>query len=578
MIAMGLLEVAGIGSILPFIAALANVDRVLENHYAQLVFNGLGFTDTRHFLLFLGALVWTLLIARNLFFALANWLLARFSFRSRQRLSERLLGLYLCQPYAYFLTRNTLELKRRISAEMERLFGRVIMPGLQVLTSAVISLFIIILLVVINPSVALWVALSLGGGYLLIYALIFRKLGRLGKKSNQARHAQFKIAGEAFEGIKELKLFAKEKIFLDNYSRWSRKSARLETLNRTLAQLPRYGIELLAVSGIMGFILYLVAAGRDPAPWLPLLVVYIVAGYRMLPALQKLFSGITSIQYDLSTLATIHSDLTGLRSAPATGFAQDQATGSHQPFGALRSIRLRDIDFRYPQDAHQALSGINLKIEQNTTVGLVGPTGSGKSTLVDILMGLLRAQSGGLEINSIAVDANNLPAWQQCIGYVPQHIFLFDDTLIRNVAMGVADEDIDHAALASALKTARLYDYVMNSLPAGGETRLGQRGIRLSGGQKQRIGIARALYRKPQVLVLDEATSALDGITESAVMDALQSLSHKLTIIMIAHRLNTVKSCDIIHYVEHGRIVCSGSYDQLSRSCDRFKQMIDRQI
>lgn len=572
MVAMGILEVAGIGSTMPLIAAVSNMDAVLENQYSRHLYDFLGFGSKETFVIFLGSLVLALLIARNIFFGLANWLVFRFTFAWRQTLSEQLLRKYLMQPYAYFLSRNTLELKRTVCNETERVVGGVILPGIQVLTSAVISAFIISLLVIIDPYVAVLVAATLGGSYLLIYSLVYRKLRRLSQQANEARRVQFKIAGEAFEGIKELKLFGKENYFVDDYAAWSRRNAALETMNRAISQLPRHGIEILAVSAVIGFVLYLVATRQDFSPWTPILVVYVVSGYRVLPALQQIFSGLTTMQYNLPTLNALHTDFTSLSGDHDRRHVE---AGNMQEFGNIETIELRNADFRYPERSEYAIHNLNLRIEKNTTVGLVGPTGSGKTTLVDIILGLLKPLAGELAINGIPVTSGNVSNWQKHIGYVPQQIFLFDDTVARNVAFGAPEGEIDYAALENALKTANLYDYVMHSLPDGYNTLLGQRGIRLSGGQRQRIGIARALYRNPDILVLDEATNALDGVTESVVMDAIQKLSHKLTIIMIAHRLNTVQKCDVIHYIDEGCVVSSGSYTDLMGSCERFQKLVN---
>ncbi|MDT8386602.1 MAG: ABC transporter ATP-binding protein [Thiogranum sp.] len=572
MVVMGVLEVAGIGSIMPFIAAVANIEVVLENRYAHAVYEGLGFGSSESFVIFLGTVVLVLLITRGLFFALANWLVSRFTFAWRQQLSEQLLARYLAQPYPYFLSRNTLELKRKVCSEAERVVGGVVLPGVHMLTSAIISTFIIALLIAIDPVVALLVGTILGGSYLLLYTLVYRKLNRLSSKASRSRQVQFKIASEAFEGIKELKLFGKEGVFVRGFSDWSRTTAKLDTSSRAISQLPRHGIEMLAMSGMMIFILYLVATQKDLARWMPILVVYVVAGYRMLPALQQIFSGLTTIQYNLAILDEVHADYMSL--SPAAG---DTRAGAGEPdrFGAIQTIELRSIDFRYPGAAADAVQKLDLVIERNTTVGLVGPTGSGKTTLVDILLGLLEPSAGQLIVNGTPVTPANVGAWQTHIGYVPQHIFLFDDSVARNVAFGIPDDQIDPAKLERALRIANLYDYVMQSLPDGYDSLLGQRGIRLSGGQRQRIGIARAIYRSPDVLVLDEATSALDGVTETAVMDAIQELSHQLTIVMIAHRINTVRNCDVIHYIDAGRVVSSGTYDDLAGSCVPFQQMVN---
>lgn len=572
MLVMGILEVVGIGSVMPFIAALSNTDIFLENEYSRYIYDLLGFRSMESFVVFLGGTVLALLITRNIFFGLSNWLVSRFTFMWRHNISERLLHRYLMQSYTYFLSRNTLELKRKVCTETERVVSRIILPGIQVLTSSIVSLFIMLLLIAIDPLIALLVATTLGGGYLILYALVFRKLNRLSKKADEARREKFKITGEAFEGVKELKLFGKEKVFVDSYSGWSRKNAVIEAMSRAISLVPKYGIEMLAVSSIMGFILYMTATQQDLAPWLPILVVYVISGYRMLPALQKIFSGLTTIIYNLPSLDALYNDFSSL---PECAGRQPLASGCKREIGRIETIELRDINFLYPDRTDYAIQDLNLTIENNTTVGLVGSTGSGKTTAVDIILGLLKPHTGELLVNGIAIASDNMADWQEHIGYVPQHIFLFDDTVARNIAFGVPESEIDFAALDNALRIANLYDFVNQSLPEGYNTMLGQRGIRLSGGQRQRIGIARALYHNPSVLVLDEATSALDNITERVVMDAIYKLSHKLTIIMIAHRLSSVRNCDVIHYIEEGRVVSSGSYADLSDSCEHFQKIVN---
>jgi ATP-binding cassette, subfamily B, bacterial PglK len=572
MLAMGVLEVGGIGAIMPFMAAVADMDGMLEHKQLGQLYELFDFESKENFVIFLGSAVLALLITRNILFALSNWLVSRFGLMWRHHLSEQLLCKYLMQPYAFFLLKNTLELKRNVCQEVSRLVNGVIIPGIQMLAKGIIALFIIILLIVIDPMVALTVAAVFGGSYAVLYGLVFRKLNRLSRLANDTRRVQYKLAGEAFEGIKALKLSGRERCFTNNYSAFSYKSSATEAVSRAISQLPRYGIETLAVSVIMIFVLYLVGTGQEVSSWMPILMVYVVAGYRMLPALQQIFSGLTTIRYNLVVLDSLHGDFTGLE---VESKHRLNVPNTMETFHRFQTIRLDDIDFRYPQSSDYAVRKLNLVVDRNTTVGLVGPTGCGKTTIVDILLGLLRPVSGELIVNGVTVAADNVREWQQCIGYVPQQIFLFDDTVARNIAFGVPDKEIDQAALENAARVADVHDYIINELPNGYETVVGQRGLRLSGGQQQRIGIARALYHKPDMLVLDEATSALDGVTENVVMDAIRQLSHKLTIIMIAHRLNTVKNCDVIHYIDRGRIVSSGDYSKLSESCPHFQKMIE---
>jgi len=571
MLAMGVLEIGGIGAIIPFMAAVSDMESMLEHKQLYYLYEFLGFESNKSFVIFLGGAVLTLLITRNIFFALSTWLVSHFSCMWRHHLSEKLLRKYLMQPYAFFLSNNTLELKRNATNEIIRLVDGVILPGIHLLTKVIITFFIITFLVAIDPFIAIMVAVIFGGSYAVLYGLVFRKLNKYSQRANNSRRAQFKLAGEAFEGIKELKLSGREKHFIDEYSALSHDNAVVDAVSRAISQLPRYGIETLAVSVIMLLVLYLVGSGKDVSSWMPLLTVYVVAGYRMLPALQQIFKGLTTIRYNLITLDSLYSDFTVLESVHLD---HADMLVTRDGFHPLRTIRLRDICFRYPQGRDYAIQKLNLVVDRNTTVGLVGPTGSGKTTIADIMLGLLRPVIGELAVNGIIVTPDNVKDWQQCIGYVPQQIYLFDDTIAKNIAFGVPDKEIDHAALEKAARITNVHDYIINELQDGYETIVGQRGLRLSGGQLQRIGIARALYHKPDILVLDEATSALDGVTENVVMNAIRQLSHKLTIIMIAHRLNTVKNCDVIHYIDQGRIVSSGTYSELLESCLHFQRMV----
>lgn len=569
---MGVLEIGGIGAIMPFLAAVSDMDGMLEHRQLHYLYDLLGFESNKSFVIFLGSTVLILLIIRNVFFSISDWLISRFSVMWRHRMSERLLRKYLMQPYAFFLSNNTLELKRKVTSEVGRLVNGVIIPGIQLLTKIIIVSFIIILLVVIDPFTACMVSLILGGSYAVLYGLVYRKLNILSQRANISRRGQFKLVGEAFEGIKELKLSGREGHFIDEYSVLSRNCAVTDAISRAISRVPRYGIESLAVSIIMLFVLFLIRTGQDLSSWMPLLTVYVVAGYRMLPALQQIFSGLTIIRYNLVTLDSLYQDITGLESVNTHN---PDKLDSRDSFHPLRSIELSDVCFMYPKGSNYALQKLDLVVEKNTTVGLVGPTGAGKTTIVDIVLGLLRPVLGELVVNDIAVTPDNVKAWQQCIGYVPQQIYLFDNTIAQNIAFGIPADEIDRVALERAARIANVHDFIVNELPSGYETIVGQRGLRLSGGQQQRIVIARALYHKPDILVLDEATSALDGVTENVVMEAIRLMSHKLTIIIIAHRLTTVKNCDVIHYVDQGRIVSSGTYTELSESCRNFQKMVE---
>ncbi len=518
MLVMGVLEVGGIGAVLPFMAAVSDMDGMLEHKLLRILYDYFDLDSKETFVLYLGGGVLAFLIARNLSFALVDWLISRFSMMWRHQLSTQLLSNYLMQPYSFFLTKNTLELKRKACNEVTKMVGGVIVPAIQLFTKSVLTICIAIFLVVIDPVVAALVAASIGGSYALLYGLVFRKLNVLSQQMNNTRADQFKLAGEAFEGIKELKISGNENRFIEEYAVLSHRVSSIEIVAQLISKLPRHAIETLSISAILVFVMYLVWTKQELSTWMPLLVVYVVSGYRILPALQNIFSALTTIRYNLATFDTVYEDLTNFR---GTELHASSKLKNGENFKDFLDIILEQVEYRYPQSSEFSVHNLNLLIERNTTVGLVGPTGSGKTTVVDILLGLLQPQSGKLKVHGIEVTSANVREWQRCIGYVPQQIYLFDNTIANNIAFGVAQEDIDKVAVETAARAAMVHDFIANELPDGYETMVGQRGLRLSGGQLQRIGIARALYHKPDILILDEATSSLDSITERQVMDAI---------------------------------------------------------
>jgi ABC-type multidrug transport system fused ATPase/permease subunit len=330
--------------------------------------------------------------------------------------------------------------------------------------------------------------------------------------------------------------------------------------------MPRFALEAIAFGGMLLVILYLMAQSGSFAAALPIVTLYAFAGYRLMPALQQIYGAVTQLKYAGPALKALHTDLVGLNPVEPYGKVLE-------PLHLNKCIELNTIVYQYPKANAPALNGINLSIPARSTVGLVGSTGSGKTTTVDLILGLLEPQEGTLCIDGQVVNASNRRQWQKSIGYVPQHIYLADDTVSANIAFGLAQEMMDQRAVERAAKIANLHDFVVQDMPQGYGTMVGERGVRLSGGQRQRIGIARALYHNPSVLVLDEATSALDNLTEQAVMEAVHNLSHSITIILIAHRLTTVRECDQIFLLEKGIVKSKGTFKQLVEKSDQFKAM-----
>ena len=553
-----LLDMIGVASILPFMAVLMNPTLIETNSILNYIYeiSGIfGVENNQHFLFVLGIGIFGLLIFTLFFKAITTYLQIRFAQMREYSIGRRLVEGYLHQPYSWFLDRNSANLGKTILSEVEAVIGNGIKPLIELTAKGLVSIALIVLLIIADPKLALIVGLSLGSAYGLIFFFIRRYLGKMGHirlKNNQIR---FTSVSEAFGASKEVKIGSLEQTFINRFAKSAQAFARAQASSQIVAQLPRFILEGIAFGGIMLIILYMMTKSGGFNNALPILSVYIYAGYRLMPALQQIYGSFTQLTFVGPSVNNLYEDIKNLEV-----FETNQRD---ENLSFTKEISLKNIDYNYPNSSRTALKNINLTIPAKTTVGLVGSTGSGKTTIIDIILGLLEAQKGTLEVDGKVISKKNKRSWQRSIGYVPQNIYLSDDTVAANIAFGVDLKDIDEEAIKKAAKIANLNNFVLDELPNQYQTKIGERGIRLSGGQKQRIGIARALYHNPKVLILDEATSALDNQTEQAVMDAVNNLSKNITIILVAHRMNTVKKCDIIFKIEKGELISQGTFEEV---------------
>ena len=565
----GFLETVAVASIVPFLAALASPALALSDPRLVRLHALLGGGNQSQFLAYLGGIVLLILVVANGFSAMTTWLMLRFANRQGHALSVRLLASYLAKPYIFYLDRNTAELQKNVFGEVQRVTTGVLIPAAQMLTRLSAAVFLCALLLLVNPLMALVVAAVLGGAYAILYKVARATLHGAGRTSVDSGTLRARHAIEALTGAKEIKLLGREGEFVERFREPSLHWADAQTKAQALGQLPRYAVETVALSLIVLLAIYLLGAGRGMGELLPLLGLYAFAGYRLMPALQHIFSGFAAVRSSQPALEAVLADLSPQdKLVAATGSAAQE---SRIPIRA--SVELVNARYQYPGKDTWALQPVTLQIPKYSSIALVGATGCGKTTVVDLLMGLLRPAAGCLRVDGVEINETNVRRWQRSIGHVPQQIFLCDDSIARNIALGLPDREIDMARVEQAARLARLHDFVVGSLPNGYAAVVGDRGIRLSGGQRQRIGIARALYSDPELLVLDEATSALDNVTENAVFEALQALSGHKTIVMVAHRLSTVRDCDLICVMDRGRVVEQGRYDELFGSSQRFRAL-----
>jgi ABC-type multidrug transport system fused ATPase/permease subunit len=549
---MAVLETAGVASVMPFLAVLGDPEMVHTNAVLASAYNNLGYQSVEVFLFALGAAAFGLILFSALFRILTHYAMNRFIEMRRHSVSRRLLETYLRQPYEFFLDRHSGDMSKSILSEVDQLVRNVFRPGMQMVASSVVLLAIVLLLLLVDPVIALGVAGVVGGSYAAIFFAVRPILTRIGLERRRANKERFEAAGEALGGIKDIKLLGREHAYLQRFNGPSVRHASTEAANQTISQVPKFLIEAIGFGGIIVLSLVLMAihggsTGDGLGQVLPILGLYAFAGYRMLPAAQHIYSGMAKLRFGAAAIDGVYEDL----------HERAQLAKIHKrapkPLQPQQQIALEHIHYTYPNANRPALQDIHLAIPVGSSLGIIGTSGAGKTTLVDVLLGLLRPAEGAITVDGQPVTAANLRAWQQSLGYVPQDIFLTDTTVAENIALGVPPEQIDQEQVEHCARMAQLHQFITEQMPQGYNTVVGERGVRLSGGQRQRIGIARALYHDPAVLVFDEATSALDNETEAAVMEAVDALSDEKTIIMIAHRLSTVRQCDQLVQLELGQ-------------------------
>jgi ABC-type multidrug transport system fused ATPase/permease subunit len=571
MVLVAAVETAGIATIMPFMAVVSSPELIQTNSWLKALYEGMAFDSQTAFLRFLGIIVVIFLFLSTLLKAGNNWLVLRFDNKINYVLARRLLAQYMSRPYEFFLNRNTAELGKNILTEARNVVIGVVSPIGELVSRGLIALAIMALLIAVDPIVAVAIAGVLGGAYALVYLIARSKLHVIGLQQVEANAEKYKAADEALSGIKELKVLGREHTFLERFSRFAKIHARNNVASGLISDMPRHALEVIAFGGILLVVLYLLGRNEQQETMVPLLALYAFAGYRLLPALQQIFAAFALLRRSVAALDVLHRDLTP---EPGETISAEQRLARRTQLSALplnEQLELRNLSFRYAGAPEPAIQDLNLSIRANTSVGLVGPSGCGKTTTVDMILGLLVPASGDMRADGVPITAENLAAWQRNVGYIPQQIYISDDTVTRNIAFGIPDDEVDMDAVRNAARIAKLSEFVEREMPQGYDTVIGERGARLSGGQRQRIGIARALYQDPAILIMDEATSALDGITEEGVMDAVQELSRKKTLIIIAHRLTTVRDCDVIYLLDHGKVAMRGSYDELKRESLWFR-------
>ena len=568
MMIAAVLEVAGIGMIPAFVAIVADPDRVLQAEWLQPLIESLEISTSKDLLIWgSGALVGVFLL-KSAYVIAFNYFESRFIYNRRFLVSHRLMSSYMQAPYTFHLQRNTAELLRNITQEINVVSNIVITNLLKMTRESIITLAILGFLFAVEPLITIIVIglSSLGaGGFILMNR---KKMKQFGIEEQARRAEMIKTVQQGLGGIKDARVLNREGEFVNKFKTEAFESTRLMAYIKFIQQIPKPVVETTAVVGMLLISTFLVWQGRDISVIIPILTLFAMATVKLMPSVQLLSSMYTNLRYNLVSIDPIYDDLKELEGFRTSFLADRKKKNS---LSLKEKIEINDIWYKYPGSDEQALKEITLTISKGEAIGFVGESGAGKTTIIDLLLGLLKPQQGTVYVDGKDIQ-KNLSAWQRNIGYIPQSIYLADESLCNNIAFGIPEEEIDQDKIEEAVELAQL-ETMVNRLPNGIDTMIGENGTRISGGQRQRVGIARALYHKPDILIMDEATSALDNITEKQITKAIEALKGDRTLIMIAHRLTTVQNCDKLYLMKNGYVIDSGTYDELVEKSNEFRKM-----
>lgn len=561
-------EILGVASIIPFMSLVGDINQLNQDTFISKVYKLTGFTSESKFIFFLGIAVLLTLLVSAILSMITLWRMSMFANKIGTEMADRLYSYYIRQDWLFHASGSSSQMTKEIANETTRVTTLVLTPLMHMNARIGLAIFMTLAIFIFDPKVALIGILIFATGYFFLYKFVRFRLQRNGEVISNVLERRFRLMNEGFGGIKDILLLGRDANFIRLFNKSGNELAYSQGTNTALSQVPRYLMELVAFGSMIGLILYLLAFYEGNLGLiLPQLSAYALASIKLLPAFQQIYLNFALLKGNISAFEAIEKDL-------ESSFSHcEKPTYQKGKYLNLKSnISLENVTFTYPEKNKPAIEKLSISIHRNQIIGLVGPSGSGKSTLIDILLGLITPQIGSLKVDGNIIDSNNLRSWQNTIGFVPQTIFLSEGSIAENIAFGIPSDEIDYDSVNKAIHMSHLEEAI-NMLDKGIHTTVGERGIQLSGGQRQRIGIARALYHRADILVFDEATSSLDGITEKLIMDAIHDFSGLKTIIIVAHRLRTVEKCDQIFFLDKGSIIDNGSFNDLIKRNERFKNM-----
>ncbi|WP_034765871.1 ABC transporter ATP-binding protein [Rossellomorea vietnamensis] len=554
MIAAALFETLGIGLIAPFVGIVTNPNLIQDQPIFSFLYRMGNFNSESSFIFCAILILLAVFVVKNLYLLCFNYVQFRIVLNQQVKLSKELFKEYLTKPYTFHLQRNSADLLRNVDVEVPRVFQGIIISCFQLITEVLVILCILLLLLVTAPLATITASILLGGSVMVFFKSFRKKITHLGKEQQTVSGLMIKWVNQGLGASKEVKVAGNEKFFINSYANQSQIKANNSRYMKMLEQVPRLFIETLLVSVVLITMLIIVFQDRSASELISTMALFAMAAFRLMPSITRVVALITTIKYSQPALAVVYNDLfLNKEKIQVSTKSAHITTGNNDSKTYNDSIELKNISFRYPNQKNYSVKEASLTIPIGQSVAFIGESGAGKTTIVDIILGLFTPEKG-----QVLVDGMNLEeqksTWQKKIGYIPQSIFLSDDTIRGNIAFGIDTKDIDEEAVWRALEQAQLKEFV-EALPEQLDTSVGERGVRLSGGQRQRIGIARALYHNPEILFMDEATSALDNETEKEIMKAIDDLKGDKTLIIIAHRLSTIENCDIVYRMNNGKVV-----------------------
>lgn len=564
------LETFMIGLVYPYISVLRSPEIIQEHWILRRIYGVMKMNSAKEFITWITVGLIVAYILKNVFLVFLTYVQSRFVFNKRISFARQLFSFYLYQPYTFHLQRNTAELLHKLNNAVPTLFGGFLLYAMMFAVEAITVLFVFGLLISVNPLPSIVTVTIVGAVVFVFYKVIRKRVSKLSQLKQYLGEQIIRCINQGFGGLKEIKVLGKERFFVNAYNKNNVSNVGAERFMHLTNQLPRPFLETICMMCMFLLILLMLCQDKAFQSIIPTVSLFTAAAFRIIPSVNRICAAAITVRYNSYTIEVIYNDLV-LENKDATLV---KSTGCSQETSIIfdKALELRNVYYQYPFSKKPVLNGISVIIPKHSVVGFVGPSGAGKTTIVDVILGLLTPMDGEVLVDGKNIQ-ENLSGWQRRIGYIPQNIYLSDDTIRCNIAFGLGGEEINNDRVWSVLGNAQL-DKFVKGLPGKLETIVGERGIRLSGGERQRIGIARALYHDPDVLIMDEGTASLDNETEKGIMQAVKYLSKGKTIIIIAHRLSTIKDCDCLYFIKDGTVIERGTYDELFEKSSAFKSMV----